>query len=69
MSTPISRTATSLYMHVITPVQDADYNILQVLYEVFTDPTEQKAFYDLYRGALQQALFVDSRTGHGDFSK
>jgi hypothetical protein len=41
-----------LYTHVVTPVAGADYNFLQLMYAVFTDPTEQKAIYDLYRGAL-----------------
>src|SRR5512139_1586096 len=30
------------YIHVINPVAGADYNFLQVMYTVFTDPTEQK---------------------------
>ena len=46
------RTATSIYIAHHQPGAGADYNILQVLYAVFTDPTEQKALYDLYRGAL-----------------
>ncbi len=59
----------SLYVHVITPVKDADYSITNLVYEVVKDPTEQKAFYDLYRGALKQALFVIQGPVTGDFSK
>jgi hypothetical protein len=59
----------SLYVHVITPVKDADYSITNLVYEVVKDPTEQKAFYDLYRGALQKALFVIQGPVTADFSK
>lgn len=59
----------SLYVHVITPVHDADYSITNLVYEVVKDPTEQKAFYDLYRGALKQALFVIQGPVTADFSK
>jgi hypothetical protein len=59
----------SLYVHIITPVKDADYSITNLVYEVVKDPTEQKAFYDLYRGALKQALFVIQGPVTGDFSK
>jgi len=59
----------SLYVHVISPVKDADYSITNLVYEVVKDPTEQKAFYDLYRGALKQALFVIQGPLTADFSK
>ncbi len=59
----------SLYVHVITPVKDADYSITNLVYEVVKDPTEQKAFSDLYRGALKQALFVSQGRVSADFSK
>ena len=59
----------SLWVHVITPVKDADYSITNLVYEVVKDPTEQKAFYDLYRGALKQALFVIQGPVTADFSK
>ena len=59
----------SLWVHVITPVKDADYSITNLVYEVVKDPTEQKAFYDLYRGALQKALFVIQGPVTADFSK
>ena len=57
------------YIHVINPVKDADYNLLQVMYTVFTDPTEQKALYDLYRGALAANLGIVSGTVAFDLSK
>jgi len=54
---------------VITPVKDADYSITNLVYEVVKDPMEQKAFYELYRGALQKALFVIQGPVTADFSK
>lgn len=59
----------SLYVHVITPVKDADYSITNLVYEVVKDPAEQKVFYDLYRGALQKALFVIQGPVTNDFAK
>ena len=59
----------SLWVHVITPVKDADYSITNLVYEVVKDPAEQKVFYDLYRGALQKALFVIQGPVTADFSK
>jgi hypothetical protein len=58
-----------LYTHVIQPVAGADYNILQVLYGTFTDPTEQKTLYDLYRGAFVGNLGISSGTVVADLSK
>jgi hypothetical protein len=58
-----------LYQHVIQPVAGADYNILQVLYATFTDPTEQKTLYDLYRGAFVGNLGISSGTVVADLSK
>jgi hypothetical protein len=57
------------YVHVITPVAGADYTPLQILYTVFTDPTEQKALYDLYRGALAGNLGIASGSVTIDLSK
>jgi hypothetical protein len=60
----------ALYVHVITPVvRDADYSITNLVYEVVKDPAEQKSFYELYRGALKQALFVIQGPVTADFSK
>ena len=60
----------ALYVHVITPVvKDADYSITNLVYEVVKDPAQQKVFYDLYRGALKQALFVIQGPITADFSK
>jgi len=58
-----------LYVHIITPVKDADYSISNLVYEVVKDPGEQKAFFELYRGALKQALFVIQGPMVADFSK
>ena len=59
----------SLWVHMITPVKDADYSITNLVYEVVKDPAEQKVFYELYRGALQKALFVIQGPVTADFSK
>ena len=58
-----------IYTHVITPVPGADYTILQILYSNFKDPTEQKALYDLYRGALAANLGASMTTLVADLSK
>ena len=58
-----------LYVHIITPVKDADYSITNIVYEVVTDPTERTNFYNLYRGALKQALFVIQGPMTADFAK
>ena len=58
-----------VYTHVIQPVPGADYSILQVLYATFTDPTEQKALYDLYVGAFAGNLGLSTGTVAVDLSK
>src|SRR5919199_1864185 len=48
-----------VYVHVINPVvKDADYSILNNIYDLVTDPMEKLNVYNTYRGALKQALFV-----------
>jgi len=59
----------SLYIHVITPVKDADYSITSLVYEVVTDPKEQMEFFNLYKGALQKPLFVIQGPTVSDFAK
>src|SRR5262245_41754867 len=49
---------TILYIHVITPVKDADYTISQIVYTAFPDPKDQKAFYDLYSTAVKAQFFT-----------
>ena len=59
-----------VYIHVISPVvRDADYSIVNIMYDAFKDPAEQKAFYDSYRGALKAPLFVIQGPVTIDFSK
>lgn len=59
-----------LYIHVISPVvPDADYSIVNIVYEVFKEPAEQQAFYDAYRGSLKAALFLVQGPVTHDFSK
>ena len=60
----------SLYLHIISPVvRNADYSITNIVYEVVTDPTAQRDFFDLYKGALQKPLFVVQGPLVSDFSK
>ena len=48
-----------VYIHIISPVvKDADYSIMNNIYSGVKDPAEQKTIFDLYRGAMKQALFV-----------
>jgi hypothetical protein len=58
-----------LYVHIITPVKDADYSIGNIVYEVVKDPAEQTAFFNLYKGAVQKPLFVIQGAVTSDFSK
>jgi hypothetical protein len=59
-----------VFVHTINPViKDADYSITNIVYEAVKDPAEQRAFYDLYRGAVKQALFVIQGPVVADFSK
>jgi hypothetical protein len=60
----------SLYVHVISPVvKDADYSITNIVYEVVTDPMERTDFFNLYKGALKQPLFVIQGPVTADFAK
>jgi hypothetical protein len=46
---------TIAYVHMVHPVvKDADYGIMQTLYEAF--PDEQRALYEQYRGAFAKNL-------------
>ena len=43
------------YTHIINPVvKGADYTIVTILYEGFTDPAQQRALYEQYRAAFAQ---------------
>jgi hypothetical protein len=58
------------YVHVISPVvKDADYTIMAILYEAITDPAEQRALYELYRGAFAANLGAGAYTAVVDLSK
>ena len=61
---------TIVYIHVISPVvKDADYSVMNNIYSAVKDPAEQKAVYDMYRGALKSALFVIQGPMVADLSK
>ena len=58
------------YVHVISPVvKDADYTIMAILYEANADPGEQRALYELYRGAFAANLGAGAYTQVVDLSK
>lgn len=58
-----------IYMHIIKPVAGADYSVLQSIYAVVKDPTEQKALYDLYVGAGAKNLSLVAGTVAVDLGK
>ena len=59
-----------VYIHIISPVvKDADYSIMNNIYSAVKDPAEQKAVYDMYRGALKAPLFVIQGPMVADLSK
>jgi predicted outer membrane lipoprotein len=61
---------TIVYIHIISPVvKTADYSVMNNIYSAVKDPAEQKAVYDMYRGALKAALFVIQGPMVADLSK
>jgi len=59
-----------VYTHVIHPVvKGADYGVMAILYEGFTDPAEQRNLYELYRGAFGANLGVSAGNVAVDLSK
>jgi hypothetical protein len=60
---------TIVYVHVITVVKEADYSITNLVYEAVTDPMERTNFFNLYKGALNKALFAIQGPMVSDFSK
>ncbi|HKE86303.1 MAG TPA: hypothetical protein VKB50_21245 [Vicinamibacterales bacterium] len=60
---------TIVYVHVISVVKDADYSITNIVYDVITDPMERTNFFNLYKGALNKALFAIQGPVVSDFSK
>jgi len=63
------QTGDVIYTHILNPVvPNADYNITSIIYEVVTDPTEQKQIYDWYAGAVSQNLGANVGRIVSDFS-
>jgi len=60
---------TILYLHIITPVAGADYSVLQSIYAVVKDPTEQRSLYDLYLGTGAKNLSLLNGTVALDLGK
>jgi hypothetical protein len=59
-----------VYVHVINPVvHEADYSILNNIYEAVQDPMEKVNIYNTYRAALKQPLFVIQGQMTADLSK
>jgi len=59
-----------VYIHIISPVvKNADYSIMNNIYAAVKDPAEQKAVFDMYRGAMKAPLFVIQGPMVADLSK
>ena len=59
-----------VYIHIISPVvKDADYSVMNNIYAAVKDPAEQKAVFDMYRGAMKAPLFVIQGPMVADLSK
>jgi len=58
-----------VYVHVITPVKDADYSVMNSIYAAVKDPAEQKAIYEMYRGSFKANLGTIQGTVVADLSK
>ena len=59
-----------VYTHMISPVvKGADYTVVAILYEGFTDPTEQRALYEQYRAAFAANLGSSAGAVVTDLSK
>ena len=59
-----------VYLHVISPViPEADYSITNIVYAAMKDPTEQRAFYEQYLGAVKAVLFLIQGPLTSDLSK
>jgi len=55
------------YIHIITPVANADYTLLKTIYEEF--PSESQQMYETYRGAFAKNLALASGAVVMDMSK
>jgi hypothetical protein len=59
-----------IYTHVIHPVvPDADYTVMQLIYEVFKDPAEQLKIFENYKGAFAANLGANMGTIVSDLGK
>jgi len=58
-----------IYVHIITPVKDADYSVMNNIYAGVKDPAEQKTLFELYRGSFKQPLGTIQGTTVIDLSK
>jgi hypothetical protein len=59
-----------VYIHIISPVvKGADYSVMNNIYAAVKDPAEQKAVFDMYRGAMKAPLFVIQGPMVADLSK
>jgi hypothetical protein len=60
---------TIVYLHIINPVPGGDYSVLQNIYQVVKDPTEQRALYDKYIATGAKNLTLLQGTTVVDMSK
>lgn len=64
------QTGNVIYTHIINPVvPNADYRIMQIIYETVKDPMEQKRIYDMYVAAFGANLGANQGRMVIDFSR
>jgi hypothetical protein len=67
MTQPLSD-GTIAYVHIVHPVvKDADYTIMQTLYEAF--PDERQSLYEMYRGAFAKNVSLATGSIAVDLSR
>ena len=69
MAKPLPDGNIAYLLQLQAPVKDADYTLLNILYEANTDPAAQKALYDQYRGAFAATLAQTPYVAVLDLSK
>jgi len=63
-------TGNVIYTHILDPVvPNADYTIMQIVYETFPDPMEQMRIYEMYRGAFAANLGANQGRVVIDFAR
>ena len=59
-----------LYIHIIDPVvKDADYSILNLVYEAHSEYADKQSFFEMYKASVKAPFFTAQGTVVADFSK